>query len=293
MSTISSIIYSSFIIGTSVVIFAITQVVPEADVVTIESNLEVFLFAQAAFACLILLLEKPKYAPSAVEVQAAQKRNSLPFWESVRRTLNKNYVLVLIAATLSSALMAAYQNIRNQIFTQFFLHKVSVLGTMMLVSSIFSALSLIVFGFLFDKYKCHKSVCIASIVALGVINATYYFGLVYESIEIVFLTHVLGSIMTTGLFGLNYSAPEINYPLPESISVTMFSIFEQVGSSLFTFTMTSIINAFGTFAVYAFMTSMFVIAIIAICCTKIELKRTNAQVALSKATEETEHMENE
>ncbi|RWS22186.1 hypothetical protein B4U80_14059, partial [Leptotrombidium deliense] len=94
-----SAINSFMVLGGCVVAFAITQTVTAEDIETIDGQLRRFMIAQAAVAgvilfCVVLFFnEKPKYKPSISEKQAQNERKLITFWESVKRTLNKNFIL--------------------------------------------------------------------------------------------------------------------------------------------------------------------------------------------------------
>ncbi|RWS18340.1 hypothetical protein B4U80_12518, partial [Leptotrombidium deliense] len=156
--------------------------------------------------------------------------------------------------------------------------KVDTLGTITLVSSLLSVLSLLTLGYLLDKYKCFRLLFVAGMSSSCLLNVVFYFGLINQNITIVFIARVLESLVGISVFTLFYLAPEINYPLPESIASTMFGICEEIGVTVFTFGLTAIIEHFGNLAAYIVMIVTFLLSIVIFCFINIDLKRTKAEM---------------
>ncbi|RWS20950.1 feline leukemia virus subgroup C receptor-related protein 2-like protein [Leptotrombidium deliense] len=248
-------------IGARLITFLITQIVPENDG-EIAINLQNWYTGQTTFAGVLFLIicaifeEKPKNHSSPKEKVDEHERVSMTFSSSLKKTMNPNFILLLIVITLNFGTYLGMSNASNLIFTHFFRDKVNILGLIEIFGGLVASITTLLFGYLLDKKKCFKTLYTLVTLASMVSYAAYYISLNAHLIWLTFIFGVFIAFLVEIYIALAILAVVINNSVQESITASFVTIAEQIGATAFTFVITAIVNNISILFAYIFIVSV-------------------------------------
>ncbi|RWS25113.1 feline leukemia virus subgroup C receptor-related protein 2-like protein [Leptotrombidium deliense] len=240
--------------------------------------------AQAVFAAiqiiciLIYFEEEPPTPPSKAESSAYSVRRSESYFQSMKRVLNINLILILFVYAICGSESNSFLTVLNQMILQHFKKDEKLVGIIGFLANGGSMMSTFVIGLILDKYKCYKQlifICYSVSCCLFIILAITIH---VQSITLLMMVAtILGFTINSYPTIIFNFASELTYPEPEGVSSSLCVLTSQILSTIATFVVSRLILYYGVLAANLYYSAMLVFAMILAAFVKSDLRRERTE----------------